>query len=53
MDFVVSCNCDKIQLKSMWRKQEEAYASHKDGGYKHQNVSIVSKISMVMLHYIQ
>lgn len=53
MDFVVSFNCNKIQLKSMWRRQEEAYTSHKDGGNKHQNGSIVSEISMVILHYIQ
>jgi hypothetical protein len=37
MDFVVSFKCNKIQLKSMWRRQEEAYTSHKDGGNKHQN----------------
>jgi len=53
MDCVVSFKCNKIQLKSVGRRQVEACTSHKDGGNKHQNGSIVSKISTVILHYIQ
>jgi hypothetical protein len=52
MDFVVSFKCNKIQLKNV-EKEGEAYSSHKDSGNKQQNGSIVRKISMVILHYIQ